>query len=173
MTTGEKTFSTKGRTVVAPTFKPINPGNYDLKVGGDATIAKADKPDAVPYVNVSFEVEGTAETEGGKNKRVFHRFFLGMKEGKDGVINMDRENQLTALAQAMNTEAEDFEIVSREANDSDGNAVTLEYVNPKQVVEWLKSFEGQTVKARIKTEKGTGGFSDKSVISKFLLGDAA
>lgn len=170
-TTGEKTFSTASRSVAAPTFKPITPGNYDLTLGGDTSIAKADRPDAVPYINLSFEVQGTAQSEGGKNSRVFHRLFLGLKPGKDGVINMDRENQLTALAKALGTEVEGVEIIEREAQDSDGNPVKLEYLNPKQVIEWLKSFVGATVKGRIKTEKGTGGYSDKSVVAKFLLSE--
>ena len=170
-TTGEKTFSTAGREVKTVTFKPINPGNYSLKLGSDVSIAKADKPDAVPYVGLSFEVEGTAESEGGKNKRVFHRLFIGMKPGKDGVINMDRENQLTALASALNTQIEGVEIITRDATDADGNSVTLEYLNPKQVVEFLKGFAGTEVKGRIKTEKGTGGYGDKSVVQKFLLSE--
>ena len=170
-TTGERTFSTAGRTVVAPTFKPITPGTYTLKVGSDAAVAKADKPDAVPYINLSFEVEGTAASEGGKNMRVFHRLFIGLKPGKDGVLNMDRENGLTAMAQSLNTEVEGVEVIEREANDADGNSVKLEYLNPKQLTEWIKGFAGTEVKARIKTEKGTGGYADKSVIQKFLLGE--
>lgn len=170
-TTGEKTFSTSARSVAAPSFKPLQPGTYDLTLGGDVSIAKADRPDAVPYINLSFEVQGTAQTEGGKNSRVFHRLFLGLKPGKDGVINMDRENQLTALAKALGTEVEGVEIIDREAQDADGNSVTLEYLNPKQVTEWIKGFNGATVKGRVKTEKGTGGYADKSVVSKFLLGE--
>lgn len=171
MTTGEKTFSTAGREVKTISFKPINPGTYTLKLGSDVSIAKADKPDAVPYINLSFEVEGTAESEGGKNKRVFHRLFIGMKPGKDGVINMDRENQLTALTTALKTELEGIEIVEREAQNEDGESVSLEYLNPKQIVEFLKGFVGCEVKGRIKTEKGTGGYGDKSVVQKFLLSE--
>lgn len=171
MTTGEKTFSTTGREVKTVTFKPITPGTYPLILGSDATVAKADRPDAIPYVNASFEVEGSADTEGGKNKRVFPRFFLGMEPGKDGVLNMDRENGLTALAQALGTQLEGVEIISREVQDIEGNPKTIEYLNPQQVVAWLKGFAGSTVKGRIKTEKGTGNYADKSVVAKFLLGE--
>jgi hypothetical protein len=170
-TTGEKTFSTAGREVKTVTFKPITPGNYTLKLGSDVSIAKADKPDAVPYINLSFEVLETAESEGGKNKRVFHRLFIGMKPGKDGVLNMDRENQLTALAAALGTQVEGVEIVSRDAQNEDGDSVTIEYLNPKQIVEFIKSFAGSEVKGRIKTEKGTGSYGDKSVVQKFLLAE--
>jgi hypothetical protein len=162
-TTGERTFSTTGRNVVAPKTTLIPPGNYTLKVGSDASIGQSDKPGSVPYINVSFEVEGTSTAEGGKNRRVFHRFFIGLKEGKDGVVNLDRENGLVAFAQALNTQLEGIEIVSR---DDEGTAT--EYLNPRQLVEWLKGYAGAEVKGRVKTEKGTGGYQDKSVVGKFL-----
>lgn len=171
-TTGERTFSTSGRSVQTQTFKLIPPGTHNLRIAGDASIAKADKPDAVPYINLSMEVLGTASTEGGKNQRVFHRLFLGLNLGKDGVANVDRENGLVAMAQSMGTEVEGVEIVEREATNADGNTVKLEYLNPKQVTEWLAGFVGTEVRARIKTEKGTGGYSDKSVIAKFLLSES-
>jgi hypothetical protein len=167
-TTGERTFSTTGRSVATSKFPLIPPGSYTAKLLGDISVAKADRPDAVPYVNLACEVEGTATTEGGKNQRVFHRLFLMLKPGKDGVVNMDRANGLTAMAQAMGTEVEGVEIIEREATTADGAAVKLEYLNPAQVVEWLKSFVGTTMSVRIKTEKGTAGYSDKSVLDKFL-----
>lgn len=166
-TTGERTFSTTGRTVVAPKTTLIPPGNYTLKVGSDASIGQSDKPGSVPYINLSFEVDGTATAEGGKNRRVFHRFFIGLKEGRDGVVNMDRENGLVAFALALNTQLEGVEIISR--TEEDGS--TTDYLNPRQLVEWIKGFSGQELKGRIKTEKGTGGYSDKSVVGKFLLNE--
>jgi hypothetical protein len=171
MTTGERTFSTAGRTVVAQTSTPITPGKYKLRIGSDCEIKKADKPDATPYVAVRLEVLGTASTEGGKNRSVYHNLFLMLKPGKDGVINMDRENGLTSLAHALGTQVEGVEIVEQSATNANGESVTLEYLNPRQVVAWLKEFAGTEVSGRIKTEKGTGGYADKSVVSKFLLSD--
>lgn len=163
-TTGERTFSTAGRTVVAPKATLIPPGTYTLRVGADASVAKADRPGAIPYVNVSFEVLGTASTEGAKNRRVFHRLFLMFKPGKDGVVNMDRENGLLAMAQALGTQLEGVEIIER---DFEGEK--QEYLNPSQVVEWVKTFSGTELSARIKIEKGTDGYADKNAVNKFLL----
>lgn len=167
--TGERTFSFEGRTVAKMESKLIPPGTHTLVVGADASVAKADRPDAVPYVNISFGVRGTETSEGGKMQRVFHRLFIGLKPGKDGVVNMERENGLLALAQGLGTLPPECTIIERDATDADGNTVKLEYLNPVQVVEWLKSFSFTELQGRIKTEKGTGGYSDKSAISKFLL----
>lgn len=170
--TGERTFSTKGRTVKAKTFPLIPPGNHKGTMGADATIGKADKPDAVPYVNVSFEVEGTAAGEGGKNQRVFHMLFLSVIAGKDGDANTDRNGGITELAQALGTELEGIEIVEKVVQNANGDDVKLEYLDPKGVAEWVKGFAGTELAFRIKTEKGTGGYADKSKIQKFLLPDA-
>ncbi len=170
--TGERTFSTKGRTVKAKTFPLIPPGNHKGVLGSDASIGKADKPDAVPYVNVSFEVEGTAASEGGKNQRVFHMLFLSTAPGKDGEANTDRNGGIVEMAQSLGTELEGIEIVEKEVQNADGDTVKLEYLDPKQVAEWVKGFAGTEIAFRIKTEKGTGGYSDKSKIQKFLLPDA-
>ena len=167
--TGERTFSTKGRTVKAKTFPLIPPGNHKGTMGADATIGKSDKPDAVPYVNVSFEVEGTAASDGGKNQRVFHMLFLSVLAGKDGEINTERNGGIVELAQALNTDLDDCPIVEKTVQDTEGNDVKLEYLDPKYVAEWVKSFSGSELAFRIKTEKGTGGYPDKSKIQKFLL----
>lgn len=166
--TGERTFSTTGRTIAIRKFPLIPPGNYTGPLLSEIEVGRADRPDAAPYVNLAFAVNGTAASEGGKPQRVYHMLFLGLKPGKDGVVNMDRENGLTALAQALGTQVEGVEIVEQEATDAEGNPVKVEYLNSRQVVEWLKSFVGVEVAFRIKTEKGTGGYEDKSKIAKFL-----
>lgn len=168
--TGERTFSFEGRNVVKLVTRLIPPGTHTLELGSDASIAKSKEPAKEPYVNVSFGVQGTATSEGGKNQRIFHRLFLMLRPGKDGVMNMERENGLLALAQALGTLPPECTIVEREEADADGNMVKLEYLNPQQVVEWLKSFAGTPVQGRVKTERGTTQYpDDKSVISKFLL----
>jgi hypothetical protein len=167
--TGERTFSTKGRTVKAKTFPLVPPGNHTGIVGSDASIGKADKPDAVPYVKVSFEVNNTAAQEGGKNQRVFHMLFLSLIPGADGDANTDRNGGVVEMAQALGTELEGIAVVEKVVQDADGNDKKLEYLDPKAVVEWVKSFAGVELGFRIKTEKGTGDYADKSKISKFLL----
>jgi hypothetical protein len=170
--TGERTFSTAGRTVKAKVFPTLPAGNYKGPLGSDSEIGNADKYDAVPYVKISFGANGTAMKEGGKDQRVFHMLFLSLVPGKDGEINTDRPDGITALAQAMGTEVEGVEIVEREVtNPETGETKKLEYLNPKQVQEWLKSFAGVEVSYRTKIEKGTGDYGDKSKIAKFLLAE--
>lgn len=171
--TGERTFSTAGRSVKEKTFPVIPAGNHEGPLGADASTACADGWDKVPYVKYSLGAKGTAMSEGGKDQRVFGMLFLSITPGKDGEVNTERPDGIVALAQALGTELEGVEIVEREVtNPENGETKKLEYLNPKQVVEWLKSFAGTDVKYRTKIEKGTGGYSDKAKIQKFLLPDA-
>lgn len=169
-TTGERTFSTAGRKVTdsKPTLIPA--GTYTLAVDASAAdVGKADRPDAIPYVNVRFTALGTATKEGGKDRKLFHRLLLSLKPGKDGIMNMDRASGLTALAKALNTEVEGVEIVSQQVTNAEGNEVTIEYLNPRQVVEWVKSFDGTQVKGRVKVQKGTKEYpDDKNEIAAFM-----
>lgn len=167
--TGERTFSFEGRTVAKMEPKLIPPGTYTLVVGADASVAKKDAPEAVPYIKLSFGVRGTETSEGGKMQRVFSMLNLSLTPGKDGVKNIERENGILAMAQAMGTLPPDCTIVERDVTTAEGVEVKIVYLNPVQIVEWLKSFAGTEVPARIKTEKGTGGYEDKSIVGKFLL----
>ena len=170
MTTGEKTFTTAGRTVVAPKMELIPPGTYTLKLGSDATIKQSKNPGKCPYINISFEVMGTSTKEGGKNRRVFHMLLLSMNPGADGVLNIERPSGLLALARALGTEIEGVEYIEQDATNDKGEAVKLVYLNPAQVVEWLKNFAGSEVQGAVKTQRGTEEYpDDKSVISRFLL----
>lgn len=172
-TTGERTFSTSGRKVsdLKPPLLPA--GTYDLVVdASSADVGKADRPDAVPYVNIRFTALNTATKEGGKDRKLFHRLLLSLKAGKDGIMNMDRGGGLTALAKALGTEIEGVEIVSQDVSDVNGNPVTIEYLNPRQVVEWVKSFDGSKLKARVKVQKGTAEYpDDKNEIAAFMTAE--
>lgn len=168
MTTGERTFSTVGRNVVKPKQTLIPNGPYQMTLDSGAAAAKAEAWDAIPYVKVAFTVEGTALKDGGKNRKAFHQFYLSMKEGSDGVVNVDRENGLLALARACGTDFEGVEIIEQTlTNPENGDTKTAEYLNPVQVVEFLKGLEGQTVKGRIGTKPGSNGYEAKNEIKAF------
>lgn len=170
MTTGERTFNTSSQTVVSPKAQLIPAGTYESNIAAGADIGCAKRPDAIPYVNLSFEVQGTATKEGGKNRRVFHRLLLGLKPGKDGVLNPNRSNGVTAMAKALGTELEGIEIVEREVTDESGQTVRQEFLNPKQVVEWVKGFEGSSLKIKVKVQKGTAEYpDDKNEVAAFQL----
>ena len=107
MTTGERTWSSNGREVKKFENKPITPGEYDLKMGGDWVQKVAEGTGKLPYLNGSVEVLGTAATEGGKNRKVYHRLFLSLKPGGDGVVMPDRGNQLNGLAKGLGVDTPD------------------------------------------------------------------
>ncbi len=165
--TGERTFSTSGRTVVSKDFPLLPNGLYGGAIlGSDITIGRSDKPGSVPYINFSVEAKDTAATEGGKNQRVFHRLFLSVLPGRDGTLNTDRDGGITDLAKGLGTDLDDVKIIDEQVT-VDGEEKTLSYLNPKEVVEWLKAQVGIPLTMRVKTEKGTNGYKDKNVIAKF------
>lgn len=168
-TTGERTFSTSDRKVIKPKQTLIPNGMYGAALDSGMSVGKSkERWDAVPYVNVSFTVEGTATKEGGKDRKVFSRILLGLAAGKDGVANVDRESGITALAKAMNTEIEGVEIVEQTVtNPEGGEEKKLEYLNPLQVIEWLKGFEGTKIKLRISTSAEKGEYGPKNEIKAF------
>lgn len=173
-TTGVKTFTTQNRAVAknaAP--KPIAQGEYTCAIRPEhIKIGQSDKRrDAVPYISYSIEVFNTALTEGGKNRLVFPMLLLGLNPGKDGVLNIDRANGLTALTKALGTELEGVEVVTREVTMEDGSTKVLEYLNPQQVVDQLlRNQVGVEFKAFIKVETSeyNGEKQEKNVISKFI-----
>lgn len=169
-TTGERTFSTGNREVVKPKQTLIPNGTYGASLdSGMSTGQSKERWDAVPYVNCSFTVEGTATKDGGKNRKVFGRLLLGLTPGKDGVLNVDRESGVTALAKAYDTSFEDIEIVERKVtNPETGEEKTLEYLNPLQIIEALKAFEGAPLKMRIGTSPEKDGYGPKNEIKAFM-----
>ncbi|UOF79709.1 hypothetical protein [Caudoviricetes sp.] len=168
-TTGERTFSTGSRDVIKPKQTLIPNGPYNATLDSGMSVGQSkERWDAVPYVNVSFSVDGTATKEGGKNRKVFGRLLLGLKPGKDGVLNVDRENGVTALSKALDTSFEGIEIVERTVtNPETQEEVKLEYLNPLQVVEALKAFEGATLGLRIGTSPEKDGYGPKNEIKAF------
>lgn len=165
--TGDRKFSTSTQEVVQPKSMLIPAGTYTLVLNGDAEIRTAEKPNAIPYVNVSFTVQGTATREGGKDLRVFHRFVLGLEPSKkDGVLNPNRSNGITAAAIGLGSDA-DLTIVERTVQDETGAELKQEYLNPKDVKEYLQSLQGSTVKARIRVSKSEG-YADKNEIAAFF-----
>lgn len=164
-TTGERTFSTTDRKVESAKPAPIPAGTYRAKLDiSGIEIGRADRPDAVPYVKVRFTALGTALTPGGKDRKLFHMLLLSLAASpKDGKANVDRPGGLTQLVKALGTELDGVGIVE----GVDGGAA--EHLNPKQVVEWLKSFDGAEVGVKVKHEQGTDQFPDvKEKIASFM-----
>jgi len=170
--TGEKSFSTKGREVKKTAFQPLPAGDYELRLRSDkAEVRKGQNWDSLPYVAVYFEALNTAETDGGKNKGIYHNFFTGLTPGKDGIANTDRPSQIVAFARACGLDF-DASIVEREAANPDtGETRLLECLNPQALLQWLKANDGQVVKAHTKVRQQKG-FEPKAEIAYFEVGSS-
>ena len=166
-TTGERTFSTSDRKVVSSKPAPIPAGVYRAKLDiSGIEIGKANRPDAVPYIKLRFTALGTALTPGGKDRKLFHMLLLSLTpSAKDNQINTDRSGGLTQLVKALGTELDGVEIVA----GVDGGAG--EHLNPKQIVEWIKSFDGAEMQVKVKHDQGTDEYPDvKERIVAFMAG---
>lgn len=161
MATGEKTFSTAGRTVTTG-LPPFPQGDYELKLRKSEVRCK-DEPGAIPYVSVQAEVLGTAATEGGKNRVVFFNLFMSLVPGKDGIVAPERGSGLVALARALDTELEDLNVIER---DFDGQH--QEFLDARAVATWLQTLEGAVCRARIRISKAQNGFEPRNEVDRFL-----
>jgi hypothetical protein len=190
MAQGMRTVNFAERKV--KTFALLPPDKYTLKLMGPATkVSKADKPGAVPYVQTAFEVLGTATHEGGQNRRVYHNFWLKTVPGDDGTSLIEGREQLVAFARAVGETPElpeqDFATVKLLHRDADGSLrkakqgesvdeteqENITILGAAEVKEWLVQHDGVEVQARIKVEKGTGGYDDKNKVDRFIYEEAA
>lgn len=189
MAEGVRTFSFQGRKVRE--FKPLQPREYDGRLQGNAAaIKKSDKkPGAVPYLLVPVEALGTAEVEGGKNRTIHHMLFITTEPQSDGSLRVEAEDQLLALAQSMGVDMPEFTSVpyptkilyhkdpkTQQMRKAKGNESvdhtedkTIYILSPDEVKEWLIANDGKELRFRVKTQKGTDGYPDKSVIGNFII----
>lgn len=167
--TGEKTWSSEGKTITKNEFKLIPKGEYTFKLQtAKANVGKSENPDSAPYVKgVSIKLQ--EDVGPGVSQMVFVNVFVSLKpSAKDGKTMVERSNGLLALARALGQETPDFTILTMQ--DSDGNEI--EYLNPTQVADWLKSLDGSALQANIKVEKGRDGYADKNAVAFFVEADA-
>lgn len=180
MATGEKTFSSEGRQVHVFKSTPFKQGDYDMKLMNDAETRTKPGEGNLPYINVSFEAQGTAEKEGQKNRRVFHRFFLDTTpSSKDGVAMVDRGNGIVAFAAAA-SQPLSVSLVARKKGVGE-DAQEVDILGPKGTVAYLKALEGTIVRAHVKVvagteadpERGTQGYPAKNEVAYFILPEDA
>jgi len=157
MATGERTWSTQGKEAKKfEGFKPIPPGEYELKLNNDWAQKVADGEGKVPYLNGSFTALNTGD--GGKDRKIFVMFFLDLTPGKDGTAMCERANGLLGFAKALGTNL-NVPVVTMNGK---------ELLSPAAVKKFLASNDGSTVRASVKIEKGTGGYADKNRIEFFV-----
>lgn len=161
MATGERKFSTEGRTV-ASGFEPFPAGTYNL-ILKQVEVKCANGPGKVPYCAAQFEAEGTAKSEGGKNRILFHNFLLSLKPGKDGIVSHERGGGITAFALAINQNMTDVDIVTVEGGESGD----VEALDAREVAAWLRELVGTEVKAKVKVRKDPT-YGDKNEVDRFI-----
>lgn len=161
MATGERTWSTAGKEAKKfEGFKPIPPGEYDLKISADWVQKVAEGEGKVPYLNGSFTALGSGN--GGKDRKVFAMFMLDLTPGKDGIAMPERANGLLGLAKGLGTNL-DVPVVTMNGR---------ELLSPAHVKKFLNGNDGAVVRASVKIEKGTGGYEDKNRIEFFVEAEA-
>lgn len=164
MARGEKSFTTNGTPVDRFKSTPLPPGDYDLKLlGSEAKAGRKDEPGAVPYVTVPFQVLGTGEN-GGKDRKLYHYFFLSIKPDKSGGLRPNKQDQINGLAKGLGDEFTTSQILS--GTDKDGE--TVDYIDPADVVAWLKERDGAIVRAHTKVQPANGQHAAKGVIHEFI-----
>lgn len=169
MAKGESKFDMKAIDKKKRTFQPIPAADYDLKLLGDTVeIKKADpsekNPKPISYVNVAFEALKSAK-EGGRNQRVYHRLFLSLKPGKDGMISPQLADGLKGLGDALGS-LPSLDTVTVEATDGE-----TEMVSPLAVKKWLMGKDGEVVRGHVKIKAGSKGYADSNVIAEFFEAD--
>jgi len=147
--TGESTFTTAGRTAKRFESTPVPAGQYDGKLDA-SKLEIGRKPEAgkMPYIKgVRFELLGTA-AEGGRNRSIYNLMFTSITPGKGGFVLVDKANQIVGLAKAL---GEDFTAPVKSMEDGVGG--TVQYLDPRAIVEWLKAHDDSIVPMQVKIRR--------------------
>lgn len=157
--TGVKAWSSDKGEVTKMSFSPLPAGDYKLKVKRGWEIRKSDNANSsqLRYANGSFEVLDSAQKEGGKNRKVFHSFYVDLTPGSDGVVMPDRSGQLKDFARAVGQTISPPIIEQLKNNPKDGSKKKVQTLSPKAIVEFMNNLDGEVVEAHIKVEKDQNG----------------
>lgn len=172
--TGETTYNARNRTVGGGETKwiPVPKGDYELRIRTDrAEVGVPSAPGKVPYAKgVSFELVNPPTDPGDGtrySRRIFHYVSCDLTPGKDGKANIDRPAGLTQLQQTLDNYP-DFDVIEK---DVGGDKGTITMLNPRSVVAWLKTLDGQIIKGHVDTERRLDGDPEAKV--KFFIMDQA
>lgn len=164
MATGERTWSSAGKETKKQVIALIPKGDYELKLTtSDSRVNKKEEPGKMPYVTTMCQVLGTENAQ-GLPKKLLIMLLVSLKPGKDGVVNVERGNGLVALAKSLGVDTPEFNLV--QVPDAEGEPIDC--IDPKEVTKWLAEHDGKVIKAHIKVEKGSGGYSDSNKVDYFI-----
>lgn len=175
--TGEMGWSSAGKTPVRMTFEPVPKGDYELQLQGLSTEIKVGKDSDMPYINVRFNILGTAK-EGGKDRAVFKKFWLGVRAraGKS-MAPVDAADQLLGFVKAIGEEpsftGDQCKMVT--ATDDNGEKYEQMIIDPLVAKAWFQERDGITAKAHLKVrperkENGTT-YEASNEIAYFIEAD--
>ena len=168
MAKGETRYSSAGKPVHRFINTPIPAGPYPMELLGDGLETKksADAgPDAIPYINSRFAAHGTeGDKAGAKPRLVFHKFFIGLKPGSDGIVMPERGGGIVEYCRSFGEEA-DFALktITLETPLEDGTG-KIDYFDPDEVLEYLKNKVGEVKNAHVVIEIQKDQFTKKPVI---------
>lgn len=162
MAKGEATYSSEGKKVQRFVNTPFPKGDYGLLLQGKGLEIRRSKekgPDAIPYIACRFEAQGTAK-DGGKNRLVFHNFFLSTKPGTDGVIMPERQG---GIVEFMRANGQELKCGLKELTKEDG---TVEkYLDAEAVLEQLTEMVDTVTQGHVVIESGRTPDEDRNKVS--------
>lgn len=167
---GERKFTTAGREVAKPERTPPPPGDYVGKLmGTKAEVRQGTEQDSLPYVTVPAELLDSAPKEGAKNRWQYINFWLSLLPSpKDGKINADRSNGLTAFGKSIGETIDLGDDSVMDFTTRAGKVVPI--INPHKLVKYLREKDGVTFKMRVKLEKDKQG--ERSTVDRFIEAEA-
>lgn len=156
MAKGEMGFDASKRKVRRFDNSPPPAGEYDFKFrSSKATISVADGVGKLPFINgCQLELMDSASTEGGKNRIIYHSFFLGTTPPPGGeTAAVDGGDGIVAFSKAIgvNLKLGPGAVIKKAAKNKKGVDYTALILDPKKVVAWLKEQDGSKGTVRTKT----------------------
>ena len=161
MAKGESTWSSKGEQVKKVSFEPLPAGWYELKLGGPIEVRKAAGEGKFSRLSVRFSALGTGQN-GGKDRIVFHDFYLRTEPNEKGTVLVKMGGQLVDFTKALGDDVDGAPL--RKEN---GEAI----IDPLWLKKWLENREGEVVKGRVKVEKDQNG-EPRNKLTEFEEGEA-
>lgn len=152
MAKGESKFDSSAEKTHKYENKPLPVQDYEFKLLSGPEIKVAQGVGKLPYINAQLELLNTAEKKGGKNRKIYHRFFLNTSPGKDGVKGTNRQDGIVAFAQAIGKKL----VCNTEPAvkvDDKGNKENVVILTADSVKQWLGGMAGAMGKLKSKNEK--------------------
>lgn len=149
---GETLYDSSTRKVSKFINTPLPPKQYEGKVLPGSEIAKAAGKGKLPYVRAKIEVLNSAAKKGGKNRILYHNFFLNTSPDADGKASVDRQDGITAYSHAIGAKLKCPVIPAKKLPKDGGDLVNVKILDHDIAVKFLEKAAGRVFKMRTKNE---------------------